>query len=236
MAVLGLGKLAEPRIARAISRGRCSGPVAARRMADRDAAAGASGDGGRNRLGLRLVPIRAVSKAAPARETTRCAGSAATGRDGPRAPRLGGARDGARPDQYARLRPDATAPGRTGARNGDSLRCARTHRHGRRAARGLSGDSRGGSCRGVRTAAGGFPLGRSRRAARDARRQGRVLRFGRTRHQGRAGHAADEEGHGRRGLRAGARPPGHGEFAAGAPAGPGSGGGERDLGRCLPPR
>ena len=61
-------------------------------------------------------------------------------------------------------------------------------------------------------------MGRSRSSARDAGGQGRLLRFGRSRHQARERDVADEEGHGRGGERAGARAHDHGPQAQGAAA------------------
>ena len=60
-------------------------------------------------------------------------------------------------------------------------------------------------CVGARAASDRHHLGRSRRAQGHAGRQGRLLRQRRPRHQADRGHAADEEGHGRRRERAGAR-------------------------------
>ena len=58
------------------------------------------------------------------------------------------------------------------------------------------------------------------------RRQGRLLRQRRSRHQAGQRHAADEEGHGRRGARAGACRPDHRRAAAG-PAAPADSGGRK---------
>ena len=79
-------------------------------------------------------------------------------------------------------------------------------------------------------------MGQARAPARRDRRQGRVLRQRRARPQACRRHAADEEGHGRRGPRARARPPDHRGAAAGpaAPAHPG--GRECGVGRRLPAR
>ena len=82
--------------------------------------------------------------------------------------------------------------------------------------------------------AGRAELGRADAPDGHAGRQGRVLRHRRPRHQAVERHAADEEGHGRRGARAGAGRDGHG---AGLPvrlraADPG--GRERHLRRRLP--
>ena len=91
----------------------------------------------------------------------------------------------------------------------------------------------------------GRPRRRDRPAALDFRwgdeahrghagRQGRLLRHRRAEPQARQLHGADEEGHGRRRHGAGARPHDHGAGAAGAPARPDPGGGERGLRAVLP--
>ena len=67
-------------------------------------------------------------------------------------------------------------------------------------------------------AAGRHRLGRRGGAEGDPGRQGRVLRHRRARPQDRLRHASDEEGHGRRGDRARARPGDHGCEAAGPAA------------------
>jgi hypothetical protein len=67
-----------------------------------------------------------------------------------------------------------------------------------------------------RAAADRAALGRCRRAARGAGRQGRVLRHRRPGHQARRRHAPHEEGHGRRRARPGAGRAGDGAPAAGA--------------------
>ena len=61
-----------------------------------------------------------------------------------------------------------------------------------------------------RAAADRHDLGRRQSSARDAGRQGRLLRYRRPRHQARHRHAQHEEGHGRRGDGAGARAHDHG--------------------------
>ncbi len=66
----------------------------------------------------------------------------------------------------------------------------------------------------ARAAADRFDLGRPDASEGDAGRQGRVLRHRRARHQAVERHADHEEGHGRRGHRAGARPYGDGPQAA----------------------
>ena len=70
----------------------------------------------------------------------------------------------------------------------------------------------------LRAAAGRFCLGRRDASEGDDRRQGRLLRFRRTRHQAVRWHVAHEKGHGRSRVRARARTTGHGIAAAGAPA------------------
>ena len=92
------------------------------------------------------------------------------------------------------------------------------HRRRRAAGRELSDDPRRRPRQHARAAAGRSRLGRRARAQADAGRQGRVLRQRRARPQAGGGHAADEEGHGRRrdADRPGAR--GHGAEAAGAAA------------------
>ena len=57
-------------------------------------------------------------------------------------------------------------------------------------------------------------MGRSRSSARHAGGEGRLLRFGRSRHQARERDVADEEGHGRGGERAGARAHDHGRASS----------------------
>ncbi len=64
--------------------------------------------------------------------------------------------------------------------------------------------------------------------------KGRMLRFGRARHQDRRRHEADEEGHGRRGDLARPRPCHHGDGPEASAARPHPGGGEFDLRQCLP--
>ena len=78
--------------------------------------------------------------------------------------------------------------------------------------------------------------GGSTGAARHAGRQGHLLRHRRPRHQAGQRHADHEEGHGRRGRGAGARPHGHGEQARRAPARPDPGRREQHRRQCLPPR
>ena len=75
-----------------------------------------------------------------------------------------------------------------------------------------------------------FRLGPRRRAEGHDRRQGRDLRQRRPRHQARLRHGADEEGHGRRGDRADARPARHGGRPRRAAAGDHADRRERDLG------
>ena len=80
---------------------------------------------------------------------------------------------------------------------------------GRRAARAeLPGDPRRGPRRRARAAPARAQLGQPEAPAPRHRRQGRVLRHRRPRHQGRRGHAPHEEGHGRRRARHRARAPG----------------------------
>ena len=235
-AVLGLGNARDARRSRALARGRRAGPAAGGRLEHRDCAACAGRDSCGARLGARQLSFRQVSHkhaapaAAPSLVPPQLADMAYVQAHG------GGARDGARHDQHAGGGPDARAPGRRwpwtwpsdcGAQGrvvtGDALRegFPAIHAVGRAAecAPRLIDFSWGDP---------GAPRG-------DAGRQGRLLRFRRPRHQGAAGHAADEEGHGRRGLRARARARDHGERAAGAAAGARAGRREFHRGQCLSP-
>ena len=122
------------------------------------------------------------------------------------------------------------------ARPGEGRGRVRSYRRGRRAPRGLPADPRGRPRGGPEAAAAldRPDLGLGRRAEGDASGQGRLLRHGRPRHQARRGDAHDEEGHGRRGARAGPGGYGHGRAAAGALAGPRAGRRERHLRRRVP--
>ena len=100
----------------------------------------------------------------------------------------------------------------------------------------LLGDSRGRARSGRGAAAGRHRVGRSVASEGQPRRQGRVLRYRRPRHQARRIDAADEEGHGRRRRRARAGAARHGCEAAGAAARAAAGGRERDLRQCLSAR
>jgi hypothetical protein len=84
---------------------------------------------------------------------------------------------------------------------------------------GLSPDSRRRTRRRSRAASHRFYLGRRRRSQGHAGREGRLLRYRRTRSQTLQRHGADEKGHGRCGNRAGSRRHDHGRSIAGAPAG-----------------
>ncbi len=118
-------------------------------------------------------------------------------------------------DQHARRRhgPGGDRGGGARARPEARRHC---HQHHRR--RSLGRRLQHDSCRGAREPQGASPHRHQmaetrrtrRRSRRDARRQGHLVRHRRPRHQAGVRDAADEEGHGRRGRRADARPHDHG--------------------------
>ena len=116
---------------------------------------------------------------------------------------------GARPREHAHRGHGARGPLRRRTRAGRALR-RRVRRMGRRRAAGaeLSGDPRRRPRRCARAAPARDQLGQPEASAHCDRRQGRVLRFRRPRHQVRRRHAPHEEGHGRGGPRDRARAPG----------------------------
>ena len=115
-------------------------------------------------------------------------------------------------------------------------RAVRSHRRRRAAGAEFPGHPRRRPRFASRAAFDRAALGRQRSAARDAGRQGRVLRHRRPGHQAGRRHAQHEEGHGRRGARVGAGRAGHGAQAAVAVDGAGAGGGKRDRPGCVPSR
>ena len=135
-------------------------------LAHRDPAAGASGDGGRARLGARQLSLRALSQQAARRRARRRSVPPQLADMALRAAHGRRARDGARPHQHAGRRPVARAARRGSAGAGGAQRRRRPLHRRRRAARGLSGDPRGGAGRGVGAAAGRFHAGATRRRPR----------------------------------------------------------------------
>ena len=175
--------------------------IARRRLPSGADAAGPPGDAVRVRLGVRAVQVRALSAresaasgpSASAAEARRCRSRATASGD----------HAGARSDQHARQRHVAGGTGAGGRRGRASLRRAASRDHRRRPAQGaLSCGSRSRTRSGGCAATGRYRMGRSVASEGHARRQGRVLRHRRPRHQARRIDAADEEGHGRRRGRA----------------------------------
>ena len=201
-------------------------------------AEGRRGRRGGARLAARAIPVRAVRQAGQGRRPARPADRAI--------PR--GIDETVRLAQATALVRDLVNTGSSdmgpAELEAEAEKLAKQHhatrpRHARRCvAQGLSDDRRGRPRRrqAPRAAADRARMGQSQASARRGDRQGRVLRFGRARHQAGERHAADEEGYGRRGARAGAGEPDHGRAAAGAAAPADPRGRECDLGRRLPPR
>ena len=132
--------------------------------------------------------------------------------------------DGARPDQHAR---QSARPGRTGGgrrRPGPPPRRGRGRERRRRAGCGLSHRRRGRPRLVASAACCHAALARQQRAcgctAGIIVRQGRLFRHRRLRPEAVQRHAAHEEGHGRRRLRAGLGPHDHGSGSAASPGGP----------------
>ena len=141
----------------------------------------------------------------------------------------------ARSHQHAGQRHVAGSTGAGRDRGRATLWRPTSGRHRRRPAQGtFLGHSRSGTRSGRGAAARRHRMGRSFASEGQSRRQGRVLRFRRARHQARRVDAADEEGHGRRRRRARARAARDGCEAAGASAPAAAGSGERDLRQRVP--
>ena len=203
--VVGLGRRESARRAELLGGGGDSRSIAGRRLssgrvaADRSATQFAFGwaygqykferyrraESARERCSLRLPPRRRRRRS---RATARrdCAG--------------------ARSHQHACERHVARGTGAGGRRGRASLRSETSRDHRRRSAQGaVPRDSRSRSRSRRRAATRRHRVGRSVASEGHARRQGRVLRHRRPRHQARRIDAADEEGHGRRRGRARAR-------------------------------
>ena len=224
-----------PSTTRPLAHGRAAGPLAWQRRPawriatprTREAAATTAGAG----LGIRLLSVRrvqAVAHAAPLERARVVAPTARTSTHVERTVRRD--RDGARFHQYARLRHDAGAT--RGRSVGTGARSTAPSRARSSWATNCSADYPAihavGQAATLRAAARRLRLGRSRASEGDDRRQGRLLRLRRARHQAVRRHVADEKRHGRSRLRAGARATRHGVAAAGAPARADPGGRERD--------
>ncbi len=199
----------------------------------RQGAGGARRGQGRVRLGARKLPVHALQEGAP---QARRPAARPFGESGRGARARGGGEARARPREHAGGGHGSRGALRHRARAGGPLRRGVRRVGGRRVAGAeLPGHPCRGPRGGARAATARAQLGQPEASAPRHRRQGRVLRHRRPRHQGRRGHAPHEEGHGRRRARDRAGAARDAAEAPLPPAAPRAGRRERDRRQRLSP-